>query len=343
MTEVLSDKSQVVRILALGDQHVKVSEIEETDLMFQEVYRIIDEVKPDLTAMMGDINDTHERIHMNVLSRSTKFASTVNDKSNSTAFLIGNHDRENNSDFLTEEHSFNALKKWPKMHVVDKPLRLTIKGQDFVFVPYVAPGKFKEALDTLENKDLSNITAIFAHQEFKGCTMGAIKSTQGDVWDEKLPPVISGHIHTYERLQSNIYYVGSARQVGFGDKSAKSISEFIFDGHEVKEIRHYLKCKTKHIIHLDVKQAETYEPPKDSIIKLIVSGSAAELHVFKKHSASRFESLSVKLQYKVIEVKKSPNITGNYVNQQYNSQSYTERLYSAIKDNSDLKRAYEEL
>lgn len=335
-----------IRALCIGDVHFMVNQIEETNLMCEEIYRVTQEVKPDFIVVLGDVLDTHERVNLDPLERATEFLSKLSKMSQALYLTVGNHDRPNNSTFLTSQHAFTGLKKWPNTYVADKPLRMTIGNQDFIFVPYVPPGRFKEALDTLENKDLSTVSGIFAHQEFKGCSMGAIKSTQGDVLDEKLPHVVSGHIHVYERLQSNITYVGTPRQITFGDKTKKSVSEYIYSkdkdgGVEVKEVRHYLKCKQKSIVHLDVKQAETYDPPKDAIIKLIVSGTAAELHVFKKHSAERLSG--VKLQYKVIEKAKEPdNVRVNSFHTT-TRRTFAELLYSAIQSDTSLKEAYENL
>src|SRR5581483_3399551 len=128
------------------------------------------------------------------------------------------------------------------------------------------------------------------HQELFNCAMGAVKSIHGDKWGESLPPLISGHIHDYQRLQENIWYTGTPRQIGFGDRTNKSVSEFLFSKDKgVTEIRHYLKGKNKHSIHLQCKEASNYTPPTGSIIKLVVSGTSAELHVFKQHSSQRLE------------------------------------------------------
>jgi hypothetical protein len=234
----------------------------------------------------------------------------------------------------------------------------------------------------MENKGPEGVAAIFAHQEFYGVKMGAIESKIGDKWDEKNPVVISGHIHQWQRLQSNIFYTGTPRQIGFGDKTKKSISEFIFtlddnktelnskrdlegnkDGvprvksetekkedvknevkngvsYKVEEKRHFLKVIEKHTVHLDVKQASSYVPPENSIIKLIISGSAAELHVFKQHSAARLESLKIKVQYKVIEVKDGKH---HSVSTDSIEKTYSQLLYDSIKGKDELRIAFEEL
>jgi len=370
-----SNPPLVVRAIVIGDTHFKVTDVEESRLMCKEIYGVIDEVKPDFIVSLGDTLDTHERVQLDSLERATEFLFQISKMSPLRVDLIGNHDRPNNSTYLTTQHAFTALKAWPNTYIADKPLRLTIKGKDFIFAPYVPNGRFRDCLETLQTPStqpvgtqevstqpvdktghsdawLQQIAGIFAHQEFFGVKMGPTKSITGDKWDSTLPHVISGHIHDHSHLQPNLWYTGTPRQIGFADKGEKSISEITFsfasgivneDRPEVQEKRHFLRCKTKQIKHLTVKEAVEYKHDGNSILKIIVSGTAAELHVFKQHSASRLESMGVKLQYKAKDVKRSSLVNGSEVYIKSIQESYSQRLYLSIKDIPDLKRAYEEL
>jgi len=126
----------------------------------------------------------------------------------------------NNQQFLTDNHWLNCLKKWKNVVIVDRPVTETIDDELFVFCPYVFPGRFTEALNTLDI-DWKNASGIFAHQEFAGCKMGAIVSVEGDKWPVDNPYVISGHIHSKQIIQENIYYTGSAMQHAFGESEKK--------------------------------------------------------------------------------------------------------------------------
>ena len=105
----------------------------------------------------------------------------------------------------------NALKKWDNVCVVDKPIITKIGEVNIAMCPYVPNGRFVEALSTTIGNDWRNCRMIFAHQEFKGCKMGHIISTEGDEWSDEYPPIISGHIHDYQKI-NNIFYPGSAIQ-----------------------------------------------------------------------------------------------------------------------------------
>jgi hypothetical protein len=89
---------------------------------------------------------------------------------------------------ISDDHPFTALKEWDNFLVVDNVTSISLKEKRFVFVPYVPVGRFQEALDQL---DISIIDErpeiIFAHQEFYGAQMGAIKSINGDKWSDEAP------------------------------------------------------------------------------------------------------------------------------------------------------------
>ena len=94
-----------------------------------------------------------------------------------------------------------------------------------MFVPYVPPGKFDDAIKTCDDiGDIKDYKCIFAHQEFYGAKMGAIISKDGDKWPLHNPLVVSGHIHDYQRPQENIIYIGTPMQHAFGDNTKKTIS-----------------------------------------------------------------------------------------------------------------------
>jgi DNA repair exonuclease SbcCD nuclease subunit len=246
------DQEQL-RVCVIGDPHFKVDNVTESQEMIDKTRDLVYKLKPDLIVCLGDILDRHEKIHVDPLSIATDFLSTLVDIA-PTVVLIGNHDRPNNSDFLSSRHPFNAMKRWSNMTVVDKVIDVNIKGFRFVYVPYVPPGRFREALYTVDsvkdalsqidmsqNNNLQNnklqidklqnnniIDVIFAHQEFYNAQMGAIKSAIGDKWPSHYPFVISGHIHDYQLLQDNILYGGTPNQHNYGDRDDKTISVITF-------------------------------------------------------------------------------------------------------------------
>ena len=99
----------------------------------------------EIIVIMGDILDTHEKIHTLPFCRAVNFILELS-RLKKTFVLIGNHDRMSNNDFLSDEHPFIGIDdNNDNLSIVDKVLVYN----DYLFVPYVPPGRFKEALNTI--------------------------------------------------------------------------------------------------------------------------------------------------------------------------------------------------
>lgn len=293
--------------LVIGDPHFKVSNAIDTDLMCKAIYQQIEKLNPDIIVVLGDILDRHEAIHVDPLSRSINFLRKLSIE-RKVYILIGNHDRKNNSDFLSEVHPFTALKQWNSIIIVDKVIIDTVNGHKLVFVPYVPPGRFQEALSTVEGKEkgkekgngsIDDATVIFAHQEFKDAKMGAILSTEGDEWDKAIL-IISGHIHDYDELSDYIIYVGVPFQHAYGDKDDKTISFFTFNEYKTyTHVRIDLGLPKKILARIEAANLDKFIVPKNSQVKLVITGTTEELKVVMKMSKiKQLMKAGVKIAYK---------------------------------------------
>jgi hypothetical protein len=240
------------------------------------------DVKPDLIIILGDLLHDHERLHTVPLNKAYDFINKMRNISE-TYIIVGNHDMCNHLQYLNTNHWMNALKEWNNVVIVDKVICYNLKNEKLIFVPYVEPGRFEEALNTLNN-EWKDASCIFAHQEFYGCKMGAIVSEIGDRWNLEYPNVISGHIHSNQKIQKNIYYTGSAMQNAFGE-SEKNIIAFInLENKEYKLDEIDLEMPRKKIVYMDVDKIDNYivsEKTEDKI-KVSISGEYDEFKTFKK-------------------------------------------------------------
>ena len=189
----------MLKVIVIGDQHFKIDNVQEVDIFISKITSLIKEKKPDFIVLLGDLLDTHERIHSVPLNRAYKFIDNMRNISK-TYILVGNHDMSDNQQFMTDNHWLNGLKEWNNVVVVDKIISDVIGHKKFIFCPYVYVGRFEEALNLLDT-DWKDSQCIFAHQEFYGCKMGAFNSIDGDKWDLENPQVISGHIHLNQKPQ----------------------------------------------------------------------------------------------------------------------------------------------
>ncbi len=314
----------MISVLVIGDPHFKVGNVQESEEMVKKLIELAKEKKPTFIVCLGDILHRHETIHVSPLMRAEEMIRLLSEIA-PTFLIVGNHDRPNNSNYLTNEHPFNAMKKWNNTYIVDKVVDSTIKNKRFLFVPYVPPGKFMDALNTIKNP-LKETTAIFAHQEFYGAKMGAIISQSGDKWSLDNPPVISGHIHDYDKPQSNIIYVGTPFQHSFGDSAKKTISIFNFgdiDG-EILEDRNDLGLTKRIIVYLTPEEIHTYEPPVNKLVKLVIRGDEASIKaVSKMEKISELKKRGIKIAFKSIDNKLTES-KGPVLRMRYKDRLYTE-------------------
>ena len=301
----------ITKYIVVGDPHIQVTNLTEFDIFMERLINLATEKKPDFIVILGDTLHTHERLHVLAMNKAYEFINNMRLIAK-TYVLVGNHDIINNSQFLTENHWLGGMKEWHDTVIVDNVLCEIIAGEKYVFVPYVPPGRFEEALNS-QGEKWKDAKCIFAHQEFSGCKMGAIISVEGDNWRLDYPDVISGHIHSRQKPQSNIYYPGSAMQNAFGESEKNIIAYLSFnsdkDGYECEEID--LKLPRKKIVYMDVDDIDGYQVPKtEDKIKVTLSGNYDQFKALKK--TKKYKSLleqGVKVVFKPKKLKNKKILT----------------------------------
>lgn len=304
-----------MKVLCVGDQHFQLSNYQTCEEFIKRMIVIVKKTSPDFIVLLGDLLHSHERLHTEVLNLACNFVVSMASLCK-TFILVGNHDMISNDQFMSNKNWVQVLHLYPlpNLVVVDKVTEYhhipnstgSYNKQDnhsFLFIPYVFPGRFNEAL---EGVDKSDVTCIFAHQEFKGVKMGAFESTVGDEWDESNPLVVSGHVHDKQWVGGNVLYVGSAFQHSFGERSDKTISLITFGNKDTYTMLNEeidVGIRKKKTVRLTVKEAMGYNKPrKDVDIKVIITGSEDEISSFKrdKKSCELLQSLVTKVQYNVV-------------------------------------------
>ena len=289
-------------ILAIGDQHFTTKNMKNIETFIEAIQNIANERKPDAIVLLGDLLHTHENIHQAPLNKACEFIKKMRDIA-LTFVLVGNHDYLNNSQFLSDHHWLNCLKEWENVVIVDKiTYHKTEDDTLLAFSPYVEPDRFVEALNTCTDYDWKDASLIFCHQEFFGCNMNDEKISDRGKWDLNYPQVISGHIHTKQHVQRNIYYPGSSMETEWKDTnkiasgtSYNSIAFITLDkesekGHLIEEIEIHLHRKIK--IHLDISEFESFVIPevRDDTLKILITGIPYEEFNTLKNSA-KFKEL----------------------------------------------------
>lgn len=135
--------------------------------------------------------------------------------------ICGNHDyvydEQHTSEELGDANAYTILKFYeemkalPHIHIYTKPVRKTIKGIDFNFLPYPYTKPLKKNLD----KVVGNPSIKFGHFEVSGYKMDNGCTIKGDTKCDKY--TILGHIHTPQPP----IYPGSILQANFGEVPEK--------------------------------------------------------------------------------------------------------------------------
>lgn len=261
-----------MKILVLGDPHFEVGNLPIMEKVCKEIHSIIDDRKPDLVVSLGDSLHTHERIHLRAQYFAKKFYLEVAAKV-PIVVLIGNHDRENNQDFCTNIHPFYGLKN---VTVVSTPL--WDRERNLIFVPYVPPGRYHEALQLIDYTpgEGPQPKLIFSHQEFKGSVMGIKMSVKGDHWSKDYPLNISGHIHEQQTLPG-VFYVGTFIQQTYAESPDKGI--YLFEAETATHEKIPITTAPRRIVvhmyppdleHIDEKVPEGY------LVKVVLHLDATE-------------------------------------------------------------------
>ena len=270
-----------VKVVVIGDPHFRVDNIEEVDMFIERITALVTREDPDFVVCLGDLLHTHERLHTIVLNKAYEFVRKLSALSK-IFVLVGNHDYIQNQQFLTQNHWMNGMKEWKNVTIVDSVVEYKLEEHFFVFLPYVPNGRFIEALST-SKVSWESASCIFAHQEFAGCKMGAIISVEGDKWDLENPEIISGHIHSKQRPQSNIYYPGAAIQTAFGESESNIIPIVSFTAYDkYTVVEEDLGLPRKKIVYTDLEKVEDMTKV-DKNVKLSITGNDYnEFKAFKK-------------------------------------------------------------
>jgi DNA repair exonuclease SbcCD nuclease subunit len=294
-----------MNVLTIGDLHISPRNLRRCEIFLEELKEV--EIQAEIVVILGDIFDSHETVHTSCITMFNEIMLYLHSLPVHTYILVGNHDMINNTVFMSEkDHPFTPYKKWSRVTIVDKPVRVSIrKGLSFTFAPYVYRGRFLEMLEGVDKWKYS--TAIFAHQEFRGAKMGPFTSIEGDEWKPEWPLMISGHIHDFDELQDNLTYVGAAMQHNFAENSKKAITLFRFgDEYEIERIN--LSIPKKITVNTEVIDAtmtglkDVLDRDGDDEVRVVVRGTMTEHLKWKKSKACEaLKRKRVKIVFRQVE------------------------------------------
>lgn len=250
-----------------GDIHLKRGETLRNQQICDAIIKAAKENPCDAIVCLGDTLDTFDRIDSSALCAASEMFHQLSAIA-PTFILLGNHELPNNHETKHDIHPFIGLHAHPGIIVVNVPRFYMIKGLPFSFSPYYFPGRLKEF--AYVDPRVKTSRCLFCHQEMRGSKMGAITSTEGDVWNDDDVFVCSGHIHEFSQLQPNILYVGASVQQGFGDSENRNAYLLHFTESSFTYTSVPLDVEKFLLFHLKVEDLPTFVVPAGKKVKVIV-------------------------------------------------------------------------
>lgn len=293
-------------MLCVGDIHIKPDNLHLVELLEKQLIEFIKKTSSKAIILLGDILHYHEKLHTIALNRACELIDNLR-KLTKVFVLVGNHDYIQNQQFLTTNHWMCVLKKWSNVCIVDTVINDYIDNIPILLVPYVPPQRFMEALEQFGIDRLKDIKYIFAHQEFKGCKMGALESTEGDIWPIDYPMVVSGHIHNRQKPQPNLFYVGCSIQNSYGDQTTPIIL------HLPTWEEYPLNMPKKKTIYVDLQDTKDIEKiiseksqmHPDTQLRVVVTGESMEHFKLWKNTLQSSEDIKIVFKPTISEIDKN--------------------------------------
>lgn len=299
-----------MKILCIGDVHIKLSSLPDLPILKAEITRVVEEHKPDAIVLLGDLHNDFEWMHLSCWDAIIDFfmhcknVIQINVFTKRFYYIPGNHDYLNNTSHEEKKHWFRHLNN--DFCIIDDMEKISINDMDFVFTNYMYPGKMIEKYHKMGYEKM-NIRLVFAHQEFMDIPMGAIRSKKGDVWPEHYPPVSNGHIHDHIVHNGNIYCAGSPRFTGFGETGQRYLSLWDVTPDSIAHTSIPINMPRKETLTMSVLDLEDFLPNEVDFLRILLVDTPENIDVFKKtikwKDLQRFSNLKV-VPKPIIEITK---------------------------------------
>jgi DNA repair exonuclease SbcCD nuclease subunit len=201
-----------MKILVVGDPHVRSQDLDECQRLMEFVKQVALEQKPDFLLVTGDLYHTHDIVHCEVMDFWRKTLESWADLGCQIVLVKGNHDAPH--DAAADVNALVAHRGQKNVLVVDQRCSIGINAAQVAVIPFMAS---KEEF-VANCKAVSGMETVYCHQTFNGGQydngMYAKEGLDPDLIPQK--QVISGHIHTGQEF-GKIWYVGSPRWLTVSD------------------------------------------------------------------------------------------------------------------------------
>lgn len=203
----------MTKILRVGDPHVQIKNLEDSQNLIDFIVQTAMEEKVDVIEFLGDLFHTHAILRIEVIDfwkRAFKQIENIPHNNIQCRVLVGNHDQPGSKEKEQEMNALNIFDETPpevhssrgRRYIINKPM--IIGG--IAYIPYMSDEEaFLKAAQDLYDKGATGL--LVAHQTFTGAQYeNGFFSEEGI--DPALVPqteVISGHIHKNQQVGKCLY------------------------------------------------------------------------------------------------------------------------------------------
>lgn len=179
-----------MKILRVGDPHIRPSNIVEAERLMAFVLKIVTAAKVDRLEILGDLFHTHAVVRLEVLEFWDKWLQAFSDVIE-TVVLVGNHDMT--GDYNSGSHALTVFKriKNERLKIIDRPTQIGIFG----YLQYIhGESAFTDAVRQLAS---TGSKVLVCHSEFSGSQYDNGFYAPHGFNPDNVPfdTIISGHIH----------------------------------------------------------------------------------------------------------------------------------------------------
>jgi DNA repair exonuclease SbcCD nuclease subunit len=209
----------------------------------------------------GDFFHSRESITLPVLDMVGNFFSECEEKESKSGkifkyFLKGNHDTNNKVGDIT---SLSILSKYGKVIKNTSLEGISLANSMSCFIKFIPWGKE----DFVEQVNNSKSNLVIAHRMLKGSKVNNTildgESLKGLDYS-KFDNIFCGHVHEYQKIQDNVYYVGSLVGNNFNDKDQdKGFIVYNFETKNFEKIKNPYSPNYKVINFENLEELKHYQ------------------------------------------------------------------------------------
>lgn len=185
-----------MKVLRIGDPHVTVSNLKDSERLIDFVIETAKKEKVDRVEFLGDLFHTHAVMRVEVVHFWRRAFDKISFEGFPILTLVGNHDQPGSKE---KEQQMNALNIYQSgdVVVVNKPMVI----DQIAYIPYTSNREeFLKATYDLQKKGAEKL--LVAHQTFTGATYENGFFAEDGIDPELVAQesVVSGHIHKQQQI-----------------------------------------------------------------------------------------------------------------------------------------------